>query len=134
MSTKRLTKTGLTPKEEKFCSLYISKEFYCNGVESYGEAFGLDLSNPKQNHVARTMASRLLAKVAICSRISEHLDLAGFNDQNIDKQLLLAINQNVDFSSKVKAIDSYNKLKKRIDDKLAAALQINDCTITLKLD
>ena len=133
MASRKLTEKGLTPKEEKFCALYISKEFYANGVESYAEAFGINIADPKQYNVARTLASKLLSKVYITSRITEHLDLAGFNDENIDKQLLLTINQCTDFNAKVRAIEAYNKLRQRIEQK---QLQIDtkDCRVTLKLD
>jgi hypothetical protein len=60
----------------------------------------------------------LLTNSNILSRINEELDAAGLNDNFVDKQLLFAITQNADLSSKVRAIQEYNKLKQRIIEKL----------------
>jgi hypothetical protein len=87
-------------------------------VESYAAAYGLDLTNQKDYNNAKVAASKLLTNSNILSRINEELDAAGLNDNFVDKQLLFAITQNADLSSKVRAIQEYNKLKQRIIEKL----------------
>ena len=52
------------------------------------------------------------------NRINELLTKEGFNDENVDKQLLAVINQHADFKSKVMAIKEYNNLKARIQKKI----------------
>jgi phage terminase small subunit len=104
----------LNQKQELFCKHYVSREFFGSGVEAYAEAYGLELSNPKEYNNAKVCASKLLTNANILIRINELLDDAGLNDSFVDKQLLIAITQNADLNSKVKAISEYNKLKQRI--------------------
>lgn len=106
----------LNPKQERFCQLYVSKEFFGHGTEAYAEAYGIDLE--KGYKVAQAAASRLLSKVIICQRINELLDAAGLNDEFVDKQLLMMITQNADYAQKMAAIREYNKLKQRITEKV----------------
>jgi hypothetical protein len=123
----------LNEKQKAFCKYYVSREFFANGVEAYGEAYGLDLSQPKEYNVARTGAWRLLTKADICLYINELLDLSGLNDAFVDKQLLFTITQNADFGSKVAAIKEYNKLKSRIVEKAELKHSgIFDVTLNLK--
>lgn len=111
MSGKKPDKATL--KQDRFCQLYVSKEFFGNGVESYAEAYDIDISDPKQYRVAASSASRLLKDVNVLARIDELLEEAGLNDSFVDKQLYIAITQNADIGSKVKAIGEYNKVKGR---------------------
>jgi len=108
----------LNEKQELFCKYYVSKDFFGSGVESYAAAYGLDLTNQKDYNNAKTQASKHLTNPNILLRINEELDSAGLNDNFVDKQLLFAITQNADLSSKVRAIQEYNKLKQRIIEKL----------------
>ena len=108
----------LNEKQNLFCKYYVSKEFFGSGVESYAAAYGLDLTNQKDYNTAKTQASKHLTNPNILLRINEELDAAGLNDNFVDKQLLFAITQNADLSSKVRAIQEYNKLKQRIIEKL----------------
>jgi hypothetical protein len=120
MSTRKVINTGLTPKQEKFCQIYCSpSEFFANGVQSYIEAYDIDVSkNPSAYASARTQSYNLLTNHDILGRINELLDLQGLNDQFVDKQLLFVIQQNADMGAKVQAMKEYNKLKQRIQDKL----------------
>ena len=104
----------LNEKQLLFCKLFVSKEFFGSGVEAYAEAYGLDLTQQKDYNTSKVSASRLLTNANILSRINEELTDAGLNDNFVDKQLLFTITQNADFSSKVRAISEYNKLKQRI--------------------
>jgi hypothetical protein len=107
----------LNEQQKLFCKYYVSEAFFANGVEAYAEAYGKDLGNIKDYNSCKVLASKALTNVNILSYINELLDDAGLNDSFVDKQLLFAITQNADISSKVKAIGEYNKLRQRITDK-----------------
>lgn len=107
--------TKLNPKQERFCQLYVSKEFFGNGVQSYMEAYNIP---PDGYNAARVSASDLLTNPNICRRINDLLDSAGLNDEFVDKQLLFLITQNADLSQKNAAIREYNKLKSRITERI----------------
>jgi phage terminase small subunit len=109
--------TDLNEKQKLFCKYYVSKDFFANGVESYAEAYGLDLGNTKDYNTAKVNASKLLTNTNITTYIRELLDLSGLNDDFVDRELLFVIIQNSDLGSKVKAISEYNKLRQRITDK-----------------
>lgn len=109
-----LKEKGLTLQQEKFCQLYSSdREFFGNGVQSYIEAYDVDLSKKNAYNVAKNGAYENLTKPDILKRINELLELRGLNDSFVDKQLELVITQNAEFHAKVAAIKEYNKLKKR---------------------
>ncbi len=107
-------KPKLNKKQERFCQLFVSKEFFGNGVQSYIEAYNIP---PEGYNAARVSASDLLTKPNICDYINELLEQSGLNDEFVDKQLLFMITQNADFTQKMAAIREYNKLKSRITDK-----------------
>jgi len=104
----------LNERQKLFCKYFVSQDFFGNGVDAYAQAYKIDLGNPKGYNTAKVNASKLLTNTNILLCINKELDEAGLNDNFVDKQLLLAITQNADFSSKVKAISEYNKLKQRI--------------------
>lgn len=109
---------GLNPKQSLFCEIYAtSEEFFGNGTKSYMKAYG----ELKEN-VAAAAATRLLSNVKICEYINECIELSGFNDQNVDKQLALLINQHSDGRVKVAAIKEYNALKQRVTKKLEVGM------------
>lgn len=123
------TRSGhkLTPQQELFCELYASdKEFFGNGVQSYAEAYGLDLSKPKDYSTSKAGASENLTKPYILERINEIFEAHGLNDTFVDKQLEKLIVQDADFNAKMKAIQEYNKLRQRITEKrdVAAAIKM----------
>ena len=128
---KKSAKEGLTEKQIRFCITYVSKDFFANGTESYAEAYGIDLTQPNTYNTCKVNASKMLTNTNILEYINELIDLAGLNDSFVDKQLTFVITQNADMGSKVAAIREYNKLKKRITDKL----EINGSfDISLKLE
>ena len=117
--SKKLTENNLNVKQELFCQLFATeKEFMGNGVQSYIEAYDINTSKPGAYNAARSSAHNLLTNTDICARITELIDENGFNDQNVDKQLLFALTQCADISSKVAAIREYNKLKKRVVERM----------------
>lgn len=107
----------LNEQQKLFCKYYVSEEFFASGVEAYAMAYGKDLTNQKDYNVSKSNAYRLLTNADILSYINDLIDDAGLNDSFVDKQLLFAITQNADISSKVKAIGEYNKLRQRITEK-----------------
>lgn len=114
------TKSGhkLTAQQERFCQLYASdREFFGNGTQSYLEAYGLDKNDKKSCASARSGAWENLTKPYIIERINEIFEAHGLNDTFVDKQLEKLIVQDADFSTKMKAITEYNKLRQRITEK-----------------
>lgn len=114
------TKSGhkLTPQQELFCQLYASdKEFFGNGVKSYIEAYGVDTSKSGWYNTAKAGAHENLTKPYILERIEEIFETHGLNDTFVDKQLEKLIVQDADFSTKIKAIQEYNKMRGRIINK-----------------
>jgi hypothetical protein len=106
-------------QQEQFCQLYATeKEFFGNGVESYLEIYDIDTSKANWYKTACSAASRLLSNVKVIERINALLEEQGLNDAFVDKQLKFLITQHSDFSSKIRAIQEYNKLKQRIKDKV----------------
>jgi len=107
----------LNPKQKLFCKLYAtSNEFFGNGVKSYIKAYNPNRSKPNWYKTAKTDASRLLTNANLCSYIGELLDSSGLNDAFVDKQILFLITQYSDYNSKIKAIQEYNKIKRRITE------------------
>jgi hypothetical protein len=109
----------LNPKQELFCKLYSSdKEFFGNGVQSYIEAYEINILKQGAYNGARSSAYDLLTNPHILKRIDELLEVKGLNDSQVDKELLFVIQQKADLGSKVAAIREYNKLKQRITEKI----------------
>lgn len=102
---------GLNAREEMFCQLFATdREFFCNGVQSYIEAYDVE---PAKYKSASVLASRLLGKAKIQKRINELVELGELNDTFVDKQLAKVIVQDVHLPAKVQGIREYNTLKKR---------------------
>jgi phage terminase small subunit len=117
-----VTKEPMTFQQKRFCELYVSKEFFGNGVESYMEAYNIDKTKEGAYESARTGAWRLLTDVDILNKINELLDSNGLNDEFVDKQTLFLITQNADFTAKNTAIKEYNKVRGRITNKIEHSL------------
>jgi len=111
--------TGLNKEQEKFCELYVTadRDFFGNGVESYCEAYDVDITDPRKYKSAAASASRLLKQSNVIARINTLLEEIGFNDTFVDKQLSFVITQYADLTAKVNGIKEYNKLKQRITEK-----------------
>ena len=108
----------LNPRQEKFCRLYATtKEFFGNGVQAYIEAYNPNQSKRNWYKNAKAAAHENLTKPYLCDRINELLESEGFNNEFVDKQTLFLITQHADFNSKIRAIQEYNKLRKRVSDK-----------------
>lgn len=110
----------ISPQQELFCQLYASDvEFFGNGVQSYIEAYNVDVGRGKGQTTYETCkyyAHKLLKNTRITKRINEIFQAAGLNNTFVDKQLEKLIVQDADFSSKMKAIQEYNRMNKRTSD------------------
>lgn len=139
----------LSPQEEEFCQLFVSpSEFYGNGTQSYIEAFQVEIVNgtnqkydvdgrlldetKKKMTLAsvRTAASALLTKPHILSRIHELLEDGGFNDQHADKTLQFLMTQRADLRVALGAVEAYNKLMSRIQEKMTMTHQFANEELT----
>lgn len=111
---KEKKKRKLRHRQELFCKLYASdREFFGNGVQSYAEAYNIDLLKKGAYGVAKVNASRLLTNANILDRINELMDIV-VNDIIVDKELAFTIIQKDNLHAKVAAIKEYNLLKERI--------------------
>lgn len=121
------TEQWLNTEQEAFCQCYTSsdKEFFGNWVQSYIEVYDPDTSKPNRYKTACVSASQILSNIKVITRINELLDDQWLNDANVDKQLLFLITQFDDKGNKLWAIKEYNKLKKRIEDKLDISVKID---------
>ena len=108
----------LNLRQEEFCKLYVSEEFFGNGVQTYIEVYKPDQIEKNWYKIACQSASQILSNIKVCKRINELLEEQGLNDEFIDKQLLFLATQHADFGNKLGAIKEYNKLKQRITEKI----------------
>lgn len=115
----------LTLKQQLFCLAYLEEKG--NGVEAvikagyevrYRDNKGEYIPFAYNRKLAAVMAYEMLKLPHITSYITLKLEEYGFTDTNVDKQHLFLINQYADLKTKKSAIDSYNKLKGRITDKM----------------
>ncbi len=115
----------LSIRQEKFCELYTTDtEFFGNWAQSYLEVYDIDRSKPNWYKTACVNASKLLSNAKVYTRINDLLESQGLNNEFADKQLLFLMSQQVDFTNKLWAVREFNKLKKRIDNKME--LEIKD--------
>ena len=118
MSRSKLEKI-LTLRQRKFAVLYCSTaEFFCNGVTSYAEAYGVKLSKRGAAAVCASGAYENLRKPQILAYMDKLLEGGGLNDAFADKQLLFMMSQCVDFKTKLGAYNAYNQLRSRIIQKV----------------
>ena len=75
----------LNDQQERFCQLYVTKDFFGNGVGTYLEVYNIDQSKPKWYQTACANASRLLSNEKVCVRINGLLEKGGLNDAYVDK-------------------------------------------------
>lgn len=101
---------------ELFCQFYVTKDFFGSGVEAYAEAYDKDLSIQGVYGVCGTLSSKLLKNLEILHRIDELMEHAVLNDQFVDREMAFVIQQKADLHAKIKGINEYNKVKKRVAD------------------
>ncbi len=133
-SKEAVTAKKLNQKQDMFCKLYATDPYiFGNAKECYKKVYGVsELS-------ARAASIQMIAKPEITARINDYLQQDGFNDQNVDKQHLFIINQHKDLPTKMKGIQEYNKLKKRITDRMELiipkpVMELDDDEVIHKID
>ena len=123
----------LSLRQEKFCRLYaLDTEFMGNWVQAYLEVYDIDTEKKGWYKTACVCASQLLSNPKVFNRINDLLATDGLNDQFVDKQLLYVISQQADLWNKMNAVKEYNKLKKRITDKIEMEGNFTVGSITIK--
>lgn len=120
MATSKTWKGELNQNQITFCQYYVSEEFFCNGTKAYIKAY----PNIKEDW-ARRAASLLLTNIDILTYIDSILEDMGLNNQRVDKELAKLILQDDDRWIKLWWIKEYNKLKKRITDKLEVSWSLS---------
>jgi phage terminase small subunit len=104
----------LNLKQDLFCKIYATDpQCIGNATYAYMKAYGI-----KNIQSAKPLSSNLLTKPEVTARINEYLSQDGFNDQSVDKKHNFLIQQYKDLNVSLKAIEHYNKLKKRITERL----------------
>jgi terminase small subunit-like protein len=118
-------KKGLNPQQELFCQYFASdREFFGNGVQSYIEAYDVNVTHKGAYNAARVSAHRLLTNANILKRIDTLFEASGLNDTFVDKQIEKLIIQDADFSTKLSAIREYNALRNRITKNIRATVEL----------
>jgi len=119
MTNTKKQNNKLNPKQELFCKLYATdREFFGNGTQAYIKAYKPDRVKKGWYKSAQSAASRLLSNVIICEHLNKLLESEGLNNSFIDKQLLFIITQHSDLNAKIRAIQEYNKIKRRITEQV----------------
>lgn len=105
---------SLTLAQEKFCRYYLDEtnpETYGHLIKSYIAA---GYSNRGKKITVSNNVRDLFKKDYIKIRMNEILEAKGFNSEFIDSQILKVVKQDDDLSNKMKGIQEYNKMKKRV--------------------
>lgn len=106
---------NLTDKQKLFCELItFSKGCFGNATKSYMEAYSLRES---QRYHARTAGSRLLTNANTKAYIAKILS-SKFNNKSVDQELSKLMHQDTNLIAKLGSIQEFNKLQKRIKEKL----------------
>ncbi len=130
----QITLKKLNLKQDLFCKIFATDPAILgNASHAYMKAYGGSYL------VATSAGKRLLEKPEITAKIQEYLSNEGFNDISIDKKHNFLVHQNKDLNVSLKAIQEYNKLKKRIDNKIELVLpkplmQLDDDEVIHKID
>jgi hypothetical protein len=124
MFSPAIRKQQITPqktlniKQDLFCKIYATDpNCLGNATKAYMEAYKC-----KSIDTAKSGSRQLLEKHEITARINEYIEIDGFNDMAVDKKHNFLIKQNKDFNVSLKAIQEYNKLKKRVTDRLEISI------------
>jgi len=122
---KKSAKATLNVKQRKFCELFCTtREFFGNGVQSYIEAYDINLSKHGAYNSAANSARNLLKNTDILAYINELLERVSLNEAHVDKQLAFLITQNADFGAKLGAIREFNALRQRITKKFKGTMSL----------
>lgn len=105
----------LTPNQKKFCNLYgdPKSKFFGNATLAYLNSY------PKSSKSsARRSASELLTNPDILAEIDSWLDKDWLTDEYVDGQLCFLIRQSADLTAKLGAIKEYNRVKRKLVNKV----------------
>jgi len=111
----------LTDNEALFVEYYYtqSSDTFGNGTQSILSAFGEGEFQTKNGTInynfAGVKAYELLRTPKIYEAGRDLLNKQGYNDESVDAQHSFVINQSADLSTKLRAIDIYNKLQGRYE-------------------
>lgn len=123
---------SLTLRQERFCQLYaLDTRFMWNWVSAYLEVYDIDTNKKWWYKTACVCASQLLSNPKVYTRINTLLEEEWLNDEFADKQLLYVMSQQASLPAKLEAIKEYNKLKKRITDKIEHSGQVQIANINI---
>ncbi len=119
---KQLSPRTLNLKQDLWCKAYAT-DVRClgNGSEAYKLVYGLKEA-PISHDVAKASATRFLTDPRFTARINEYLEVDGFNNETVDAHHLFLIRQKKDLNVSMKGIEHYNRLKKRVDNKVELIL------------
>lgn len=115
---REITDKKVNLKQDLFCKIYATDpDVIGNAHKAYQKAY-------KCNSIdtAKSGARQLLEKPQIMARINEYLSQDGFNNESVDKKHNFLIHQHKDLNVSLKAIQEYNKLKKRVTDRLEISI------------
>jgi len=111
----------LTQAERDFCNTYATDPALMgNGTQSYITAFSLDSDNTKDVRLAKDRAYRLLRRPEILYAIREALQSGELSSEIVDQELSFLITQHADLSVKLSAIREYNRVHRKVEDKISA--------------
>lgn len=133
-------KVSLSNEQEKFCQLFIrDSKLSGKPFECYMKIYGDALEPHQTPDFVRKEAKALLTNDNIISRLTALLEEDGFNDSNVDRHHLFLVSQFTDFPTKMKAIQEYNKLKKRTENSITINLprpimELDDDEVIQKID
>lgn len=124
--TEKALQNGLTDKELKFCELFANNfQLRGNGVRCYGEAFKLNLANPKNYNTAKANSHKLLTQPEILKYIRSIFEAHDLSEESILGELAFVIKQNSDFPSKVQASKLVLQIMGKLKPLPATAVQFN---------
>ena len=106
-------------------------ELFGNGVQSYSEAYKIDIKVKENYNTCGVNAHKLLNNPKIKIRIDELLKL-NFNNEVVDNELSKLMIQNIDLNVKVSAIKEFNKLKQRITEHTEVKIELPQPIYSIK--
>lgn len=139
LGCKRVNEDGLSAEDEDFCQIFAGPtEMFGNGVQSYIRAYKISVvnkprrGNPKEKtySACKVAAHDRLTNPNFLARINEIFEGGGLNETFVDKQLEKVITQDAEFAPKVQAIKEFNRLKKRVTDRVEHVFANDDRTDT----
>jgi stage III sporulation protein SpoIIIAA len=106
-------------KQKIFSELYTGK-YFANGVDSYCEAYGIDLEKqPQRIGSVRASVTRLLKNANILAYIRELRGEYNLVEEIVNNEHAFLILQNAELGVKLGAIKHFRELNNKIENKIA---------------